>query len=1288
MSKKTLRILSLCSFIILALLSSGNGQKIRFNVQRALPSEDLVYKKQFKAYSIGTFDSKATSDLLRSKNDFSQLELEVEGKSFAFDLHAKDLRSPNFRLTVQDDNGTHDLPRTPNTTYYGYTSKGFYDVRITADDNFFYALIVQPNDEFYIEPAMDIVPGASLQQYVMYWKSDVINTMGKNACGARYAPNYSKENKEDSAPEGLDRSRDLCKVVDIALCDDHLMYIKYGSSIPSVTNQNMAVINNVLTNYDTEFSTDLNFNIVQVFVVTGTDPWTSSTDPGNLLDDFTAWGPSHLSTHDESSLWTNRDFDGDVIGLAWIGGVCTNFKYNVLQDFTSNAPLLRVLQAHEMGHNFDANHDAPNSGFIMAPSVTNTNTWSPASISAINSYITSINCLATCSAPGPPIAAFNADHTDGCVVLTVHFFDQSQNNPTSWLWTFPGGSPGTSTSQNPTVTYSTSGAYNVTLKATNAQGNNTLTKTNYINVGDDPVANFNYTQNGLSVSFHNLSTGATSYSWNFGDGNTSTQTNPTHVYDEDGVYNVKLTAFSDCGNDMITISVPVVTLPFANFRANITEGCDPIEIEFTNLSSSNSTSFHWEFPGGSPPTSTAFEPTVVYEIPGTFNVTLTVVNGAGDDVLTKTNYITVFPEPTSAFTSAVNGFQVTFNSTGSVGDNYMWNFGDGQTSTIHNPTHVYTAGGNYTVTLTVSNLCGSVVHTSAVSIAGAPVAGFSSDVESGCAPFVVHYFNQSMGNVTFISWIFQGGSPATSNQPNPIVTYNTPGTYDVTLTVSNTAGSDDLFMNNYITVYDETISNFSFTTIGNLAEFDNLSAFSTGSTWDFGDGNTSTATNPSHIYNADGTYTVTLISTGNCGSDTITHVVTIITPPNANFSFHQNGDCAPVTVQYTNLSSPNTTSVNWTFYGGTPATSTQLNPLVTYTTPGTYDTRLIAHSANGVDTFLLSGIVTVGVQAVSSFLISTSGNTVNMENQSTGADTYLWLFGDGNTSTEISPTHTYDSFGTYTISLISTNNCGDDTMSIVIVLSTVPNAAFNYDVHSGCAPMAVQFFDQSQNGPTSWLWTFTGGSPETSTLQNPIVTYNTPGNYTVSLRVENGQGADVLILMDLINVAGTPDATFDHTVNGDFVTLFYPGIDYDSIRWDFGDGRTDTSLNPTVQYDASGQYLITLTVFNACGIDTESVLVTIESSSTNNPTENTSNWQIRPNPFKEKFTLYGEPHESGSMRIALLDVNGKFISVQNWNYSAGSSSLELSADELPSGVIFVQLQDGVAPIVLKAVHLQ
>ncbi|HZI54047.1 MAG TPA: PKD domain-containing protein, partial [Chitinophagaceae bacterium] len=150
--------------------------------------------------------------------------------------------------------------------------------------------------------------------------------------------------------------------------------------------------------------------------------------------------------------------------------------------------------------------------------------------------------------------------------------------------------------------------------------------------------------------------------------------------------------------------------------------------------------------------------------------------------------------------------------------------------------------------------------------------------------------------------------------------------------------------------------------------------------------------------------------------------------------------------------------------------------------------------------------------------------------------------------------------------------------------------------------------------------------------------------------------------------------------------LFYSGIDYDSLHWDFGDGTGDNSLNPTVEYESSGQYEITLIAYNACGTDTQSVVVNITGVATNDPVENISGWEIRPNPFGDVFTIYGEPQIEGEVTIHLTDMHGKSITKEIWNHKAGPDSKEFKADHLPSGIILVHIQDENSRVVLKAVH--
>ena len=164
-----------------------------------------------------------------------------------------------------------------------------------------------------------------------------------------------------------------------------------------------------------------------------------------------------------------------------------------------------------------------------------------------------------------------------------------------------------------------------------------------------------------------------------------------------------------------------------------------------------------------------------------------------------------------------------------------------------NPVHIYDESGVYQTTLTVTNDCGTSTLQQTVTVTGAPQALFSSSTQYGCAPLVVQFTNQSGGNPTSFAWVFEGGSPGTSSQPNPVVTYNAPGLYDVQLTVENPTGDDVLLLSEYIEVESPTISGFNFAVNGLQTSFTNQSINSTGSSWNFGDGFTSNETNPVHV---------------------------------------------------------------------------------------------------------------------------------------------------------------------------------------------------------------------------------------------------------------------------------------------------------------------------------------------------------------------------------------------------------------------------------------------------------
>ena len=143
-----------------------------------------------------------------------------------------------------------------------------------------------------------------------------------------------------------------------------------------------------------------------------------------------------------------------------------------------------------------------------------------------------------------------------------------------------------------------------------------MTSTALIVVDDVPDASFTEIVNDLTVDFTNNTTDATSYSWDFGDGNGSTDSDPSHTYDMDGTYTVILIASNSCGDDTTSLEVEISNAPSAGFIADVTNGCVPLTVNFTNQSSANTETWNWSFPGGTPASSTEENPTVVYDVAG------------------------------------------------------------------------------------------------------------------------------------------------------------------------------------------------------------------------------------------------------------------------------------------------------------------------------------------------------------------------------------------------------------------------------------------------------------------------------------------------------------------------------------------------------------------------------------------------------------------------------------------------------------------------------------------------
>jgi PKD repeat protein len=399
---------------------------------------------------------------------------------------------------------------------------------------------------------------------------------------------------------------------------------------------------------------------------------------------------------------------------------------------------------------------------------------------------------------------------------------------TDYSWNFGDGSPVDDTGATPTAThtYTTRGPYTVSLTVTNDAGQ-TATFQKAITVDDPPTVSISPTRAvttpGSTVSFNGTANAPdsggsiTNYSWNFGDGspvdNTGTTPTASHLFANAGTYTVTLTVTDDLGvSTAATATVTVDSSPTAAFSASATSTAPASPggtVSFNGSGSSDPvgtiTDYSWNFGDGSPVDDTGATSTAThtYATRGNYTATLTVTNDAGQTSTTQQT-VTVDDPPTASVTPSatvsVPSSPVSFSSTAASPDptgsiaNYSWNFGDGTTlsgATDTNPSHTYTSPGVYTVTLTVTDDLGvSTSASSTTTVDAVPTATFTASanpVTAGSTDgFNAGGSSDSYGTITSYSWNFGDGVTATGVTPSHA--YASPGTYTVSLTVTNDAG--------------------------------------------------------------------------------------------------------------------------------------------------------------------------------------------------------------------------------------------------------------------------------------------------------------------------------------------------------------------------------------------------------------------------------------------------------------------------------------------------------------------
>jgi len=918
------------------------------------PLDELFYD-----YHLGKVDFQALKAALAARSQQHHVVLEHPAFRWELEMFEHDVHSGDYVLTVGSGSGTERYYRKPaNKSMIGYlrTARGGHASLVYAD-GFLAGMVEEAGRKLFFEQANAIDPALDPDVLVFY-DSEKIYSNPNIECGFdRYI--RGKQDFETHEHDSQFSGRGHCLQVEIAIGNDFSVYQKRGS-VANVENWNTTVLTLLQANYDDEFEHSLEFVQSASFVATSTssDPWNGINNINAHLDKHVQWanGGGYGSVYDVATAWTTKYKNG-AVGLAWLGVICASLRYNVCSDYGGSNNCLKQLQAHELGHNFNANHDQAGAT-IMAPSVNCTNSWSTQSVNAINTHVRSRGCLSICSGGSPPVANFSADPREGCVPLTVQFFDESTNDPTAWQWTFPGGTPSSSTQQNPVVTYKGYGEFDVTLKATNLYGNNQVTLKKFIFANSKPIPDFTKVIVERTVYFTNTSFYGGNYEWDFGDGNVSYDINPIHTYDDDGVYKVTLTAENECGISQVSINVTIVTIPVALFVADTTTGCAVMTVKFKNLSSTNVTTWEWEFPGGNPSTSNKFEPVVEYALPGKFDVKLTAKNSKYKAILNRPEYIHVDSFPVAEFNADVHVDTVRFNNISKYGKSYLWNFGDGSsTSADSSPVHIYKPG-TYTAMLIVKNACGNDTLEQEVKIGSGLNAGFRADTTIGCIPFEVRFINTSSA-ATWYRWSFPGGTPDTSNEAEPVVIYHQPGTYDVSLAAGN--GNEERIETKmaYIDVKALPEAGFSKAIQGFTAFFNDQSKFSRDHHWDFGDGQFSQETSPEHTFAAEGEYFVTLIVSNECGQDTFTQPVAVYLIPRVDFVADTTILCGAGFVQFLARTSSDVHQWNWEFDGATPDVSDRKDPLVYYDKKGIYAVRLAVANSNGNNEIIKTNYIRV-----------------------------------------------------------------------------------------------------------------------------------------------------------------------------------------------------------------------------------------------------------------------------------------------------------------------------------------
>jgi PKD repeat protein len=821
---------------------------------------------------------------------------------------------------------------------------------------------------------------------------------------------------------------------------------------------------------------------------------------------------------------------------------------------------------------------------------------------------------------------------DAPLAVTLTGTPSGGTPPYGFAWTFGDGT--ISTSQSPSHTYAGAGTYSATVTVTDAAGAKAVASVLTITVNHLPAAGATANRTAgdapVTVNFTGSVTGGTApfgYSWAFGDGSTATGQNPIHTYTASGTYDAMLTV-TDASGHSASASAPAITVsPALSVSDGETGGVNaPAAVSFTSTPSGGLAPYAYAWTFGDGTSGSGQNPVHTYAAAGTYIANLTVTDANGATASAAALTITIHgPLAATAGASPLAGdapLTVAFTARGAGGTapyTYSWAFGDGSTSTSQNPSHVYSGAGIFTATLTVTDAsAATATATATVVVSPSLLASSSANVTTGAAPLAVNFTGATGGGLGPFTYTWTFGDGQASTNQNPVHTFAAAGTYTVNLSVTDAnlvrASAAPLTISVLVPLSANASSGprsgdapfdvaFSGSAAGGAAPYSYA--------WTFGDGTTSTAQNPGHIFTAAGTYTVSLTVTDAGARTASASALTITVSPvlNLSDSASTGGGDAPLAVNFTSTPSGGLAPYGyiWTFGDGGSATGQ--NPSHTYTAPGTYSANLTVTDANGTTASASALSITVhgplAATASASPLAGDAPVTVAFTGTPSGGTppySYAWTFGDSTTSTSQNSSHTYTAVGTYSAILTVTDVIGAraTASALTITVNPLPSATAAANRNSGNAPVSVSFTSAISGGtaPFSFAWVFGDGSSATS--QNPSHTYTSADTYNVTLTVTDANGVAANASALTITISPALSVTDGASSNAgitplevSFTSTPTGGLAPYSYAWTFGDGATSSLQNPSHSYANGGVFSAALTITDANGTSASATSLSI-----------------------------------------------------------------------------------------------